>query len=261
MNKFIASLVIICLLIGASLAQDYKTQIVNLRKEVNRLKSKLAKTKLEKQKKDIKDKLELYQIRIRSIEKLLSSKPVSELQKAPSATPEARPAEVAAQPEVEEAALGGEGKKDAGVFKMYRFELGGVAGFFGGTTALFGEVRIPLLLTFAPVNTAVRISTGLAQNREGDRQYIPLNADVILSVPPGWLTGTQNYVGGGLNYVMRTSGGASGTIGAQLFYGVESEGFDGTVFGEMGYGALRTGFAGTSKGVTIMVGYRRGWSF
>jgi len=52
------------------------------------------------------------------------------------------------------------------------------------------------------------------------------------------------------------SGRKQGTIGGEIFYGVESTGFGGIVFGELGYGLLRTGFSPSNRGVTVLVGYR-----
>ena len=74
-----------------------------------------------------------------------------------------------------------------------------------------------------------------------------------------WCVSVENYVGGGLNYVVLTSGRVSGSLGGQLFYGIESKGFNGILFGELGIGILRTGFSPDHQGLTLLLGYRTNW--
>lgn len=265
MRKVVAFFVFMAILVGVNLAQGLsqkesvraKKQIVKLQKEVLRLKKKLAVTRAKRIKSDILDKLDSYQMQISKLRKQLISKPAVPAGETSFITVEAMPEEIGVSAEVEESVLGGEERKALESYRRLRFEIGSSTGLFGGATILMGEARFPLRLVFGPATTSFRISTGLAQNKEMDRRYVPLNADVIFSLPPGWLSGVGNYLGGGLNYLILTTGGTSGTIGGEVFYGVESDGFGGRVFGEVGYGILRTGFTASHKGTTVMVGYRR----
>ncbi|MBI5078504.1 hypothetical protein HZB08_00585 [Candidatus Saganbacteria bacterium] len=88
-----------------------------------------------------------------------------------------------------------------------------------------------------------------------------MSSDLIINFPPGWLSGTRNYLGMGLNYVAFASGMSPGTIGGQFFYGVEGGGFGGKVFGEAGYGMLNAGSSAGSSGVTVLAGYRKTMGF
>lgn len=143
-----------------------------------------------------------------------------------------------------------------GAFKR---SVGVNGGFFGGATTFLGEARFPLRMVFGPALTSFRVSAGLAQSRDAGTRYYPANFDLLFNFPPGWFTGTDNYIGFGLNYLLATTMSKPGTtLGGELFYGVESEGFGGTVFGEVGYAILRTGFSPSHKGVTVLVGLRKG---
>lgn len=149
-------------------------------------------------------------------------------------------------------------EKEKGEARL-EFEIGGLAGIFAGTTGFYGELRFDLNRVYGPATTSIRLAGGFAQSESGDRRYVPIHIDGILNFPPGIITGVENYVGVGLNYVIRTSGQVPGSIGGELFYGVQSDGFSGKLFGEIGYGFLRTGFSPDHKGLTLMMGYRRGW--
>lgn len=140
-----------------------------------------------------------------------------------------------------------------------KFEIGAQAGFYSGSTSALGELRFKLPYIFGPATTTLRLAGGLAQSRDTSRRYAPVMLDGIFNFPAGWFSGVENYVGAGLNYVVLTSGMKPGTIGGQVFYGVESNGFLGKLYGEMGWGILRTGFSPSHRGTTITVGYRKEW--
>jgi hypothetical protein len=257
-KRILIFLVLVNLLVGAGLAQKlsqkeiarYKTQIVKLQKEIVRLKNKLAVTQAKKTRIDILDKIDVNQAQINKLNKLLYPKPVPKPEvKVPQAKPtfEAAPEEAITPEE--------EGLKKAK--RGFSYEVGGVYGFFAGATTFLGEVRFPFRYVLGPAVTSVRAATGLAQSRGMDRKYVPLNLDLIFNFPAGFFTGVENYIGAGLNYVVLTSGSKQGTIGGEIFYGVESEGFGGIVFGELGYAYLCTGFSASHNGVTALVGYRK----
>lgn len=251
-------LVLINLLAGAGLAQApskvqiarYKTQISKLQQEIVRLKKKLAATKAKKIRVDILGKIDVAQAQINKINNSLYPKsvPAPEIK-----TPQLKSMFEAAPEEATTPEKEGLKKTKRG----FSYEVGGVYGLFAGATAFLGEARFPLRYVLGPAVTSVRVAAGLAQSKNMDREYVPLNLDLIFNFPPGWFTGVENYIGAGLNYVVLTSGSKQGTIGGEVFYGVESEGFGGIVFGELGYAYLRTGFSASHKGVTVLVGYRK----
>ncbi|MDD5594157.1 MAG: hypothetical protein PHG97_05415 [Candidatus Margulisbacteria bacterium] len=253
------------LLLSASYAQKLtpqtikktKAEIVKLQDEVSRLKTKLKTAKTKQLKTDILDKIDLDQARIAKLKKLIYPKPAAKKRLTRAATVEAISTLEAIGPEETVSTESGRERRKIGI----RTEIGVVGGFFAGTTGLLGEVRVPLNVILGPAATALRASGGLAQTISTDRRFVPLNLDLIFNFPPGWFSGVENYVGAGLNYVVLTTGQKQGTVGGELFYGIQSEGFGGIVFGEMGFGILRTGFSPSSKGVTIMVGFREPMGF
>ena len=243
--------ILVNLLPAAAFAQQTQAttsakQMVKLQNEINRLRSKLTKTKNKKLRDQILDQIDLYQKQLNQLKKPTVKKIAKE-----KITPVE---EFIASPEVEEKAV--EVKVEE-TEKRFKINIGGRVGIFGETSAYMGEIRFPLRFIIGPATTTFRISTGLAQNFDMGRRYLPVNADLIFNFPPGWLSDTQNYLGFGLNYVALTSGRVAGSVGGQAVYGIESEGFGGTVFGEVGYGMLETGVSPSKKGITVMMGYRQ----
>ena len=241
MQTRIVVLILACLILSASvvLAQEptgtLQEKLQWLQQEVTRLEAK-SKTKLsEKIKVMMEEKLSLYTSRIKELEQELEA--VSEYPSAEVVTAEA---EVQSAP------------------RKVRFscEMGVVAGMLEGGSYYLLETRFPLKYIIGPAKTSFRLSTGLAQSKSADKKYIPLGADLILNYPPGVFTGLDNYLGVGLNYVVLTSGRKSGTVGGQVSYGVQAEGFKGLIFGEVGYGILRSDFIPNNQGLIVMVGYR-----
>jgi len=89
--------------------------------------------------------------------------------------------------------------------------------------------------------------------------------DGVLNLPPAWMGGIDNYVGGGLNYVLTRSGNKSGTIGGEIYYGLQGDPLGlgtGVTFGELGMHIIRPGTdenpADSFKSVTLTVGWRVG---
>jgi hypothetical protein len=225
-----------------------------LQKDNERLKKKLPTAKAQQLRTDILDKIDANTGKINKLKKKLPPAPAAKPKALPSqgavplVTPEAGLEEGPASAEAESGAkvrIGG-----------IKYEVGAVYGFFAGATTFLGEVRVPLRFVFGPATTALRLATGLAQSRDADKRYVPVNLDLVFNFPPGWFTGVENYIGCGLNYVALMSGRQPGTIGGELFYGVVSDGFGGVVFGELGYAMLRSENNPSHKGVTALVGYR-----
>ncbi|MGB9613840.1 MAG: hypothetical protein ACPL4K_06705, partial [Candidatus Margulisiibacteriota bacterium] len=231
--------------------KQIKSEIEKAKKEIIRLEKKLKVTKNKKLRGIIVDKIDIYRAQIKKLES--RSKPQPKVAVEPKEVPKYLPI----SPEVVEEAIITTEVITSEKEKRFKQEVGAVFGLFSGATLFAVEARFSLPYVFGPVLTTSRLALGLAQSKDMDRRYVPINFDFILKFPPGWFSGVENYLGAGLNYVAYTSGGRSGTFGGQAFYGVESEGFGGMVFGELGYGVLRTGFSPSHKGVTVLVGYRK----
>ncbi|MFH1826798.1 MAG: hypothetical protein ABH823_05895 [bacterium] len=128
-------------------------------------------------------------------------------------------------------------------------------GMFASATELSVEGRFPLS-HYSPgiTTTALRLALGFAQSGDSSTRYVPVHCDLIYNFPAGYITGVENYIGVGLNYAVRASGGA-GSLGYEVFYGVESGGFGGRVFGEVGLATLKGATA--QAGTTLLFGWRR----
>lgn len=215
-------------------------KIAKVEKEVSRLEGKLKLTRSKVRRLKLSSLISGHRARIEKLEGELV-----ELGKVDEVTEETVIVEAEAEAKGEEPRL--------------EFEIGGLAGIFAGATGFYGELRLDLNRVYGPATTSIRLAGGFTQSEDGGRRYAPIHIDGILNFPPGIITGVENYVGAGLNYVVRTTGQVPGSIGGELFYGVQSKGFSGKLFGEVGYGILRTGFTPAHSGLTLLMGYRRDW--
>ena len=234
-----------------------KQQIVALQKEISRLKLKLKKTKAKQLRTDINDKIDLDQAKIKKVKNILYPKPKKKAIKPPVLPPTAE-----AMPSLEagpEESISREAVKPRRIGINYEAGLHG--GVFAGTSGFFAGVRAPLGIVLGPPVAAVRLSAGLTQTMATDRRYVPVSLALVFNFPPGFFSGVENYLGGGLNYTALTTGQKPGTIGGELFYGIQSEGFGGIVFGELGFGVLRSGLVPASSGLIVMVGFRETFGF
>ncbi len=224
---------------------EIKNKITKINNEIERLQKRIETTQAPKKIFQLEDLINGHRARVKKLEAELAELEAQKIEEI-FVTPEA---EEIPEKEIKEEA------------QRFKFEIGGWFGIFGGSTSLSGELRFPLRFIFGPATTSVRLSGGYAQSKDASRRYIPVYMDGILNFPPGCFTGVENYLGAGLNYVVLTTGRTPGTIGGEIFYGVQSNGFGGKIFGEIGYGILRSGFSPSHKGVSVLVGYRREWGF
>lgn len=86
---------------------------------------------------------------------------------------------------------------------------------------------------------------------------VPLYLDGVIMLP---MAGLDTYIGGGLNYILNRSGSKAGTIGGQIYLGIQGDlGLGAKTFAELGYTILRAGSEAplhSSKGFSINVGQR-----
>lgn len=135
--------------------------------------------------------------------------------------------------------------------------VGAVAGIFGVNGAL--RYNIPTSW-FGMSGWAVRGGSGFASGTVSgaNRRAVSLFGDVLVAVPAEWTGGIDSYVGGGLNFPVRT-GGTTGQIGGQAFVGIQTSdpmGMGGKLYLEVGYGVLR-GATGSfsAKSANALVGW------
>jgi hypothetical protein len=260
MKKLMALALAAALLCGTGFAQGLTekeaidAKIAKIEKEIERLEGRLAQVKSEEKIYQILSMIDDHEENLAKLTKKLEEleKPIVEEKEE---VPEA-PEEVIVQPE-----LVPEREEEKKPVQRFEFQIGGMAGLFAGATGAFGETRFHLPYVIGPATSSLRLAGGLCQSDDMSKRFAPVQIDMILDFPAGWFTGVANYLGAGLNYVVRMTGQTAGAIGGEVFYGVESRGFGGTMFGEMGYGMLRSGLGTSHKGITVMVGYRRDWGF
>lgn len=239
-----------------------KQAIARSQQEIARLKAKLAKTKDKKTKIILQDKIQGFQAKVAATKKKIYPKKYIKSKKnghrpnTSQTSAEALSEEILASSNIEEDVEGGL----AGGNRNFRLEIGSTTGLLAGTTALLGELRLPMRWVVGPATTSLRLTSGLSQNWESNRRFLPIGVDLIFNLPPGTITGVYNYIGLGLNYLLVTTGRLPGSIGGELFYGVESDGFGGKLFGELGYAALSSSTS-SQVGTTVMVGFRKNWLF
>jgi len=117
----------------------------------------------------------------------------------------------------------------------------------------------PFNLKDIAVKTGVAYAQGKDQDRI-ERKNALVYVDGVYMLPISIINGFGNkpYIGGGLNYLVLTSGQKSGAVGGEGYLGIESHlpNWD-KHYVELGYSAIRTGFSPCYKGLYFTVGYRR----
>jgi len=242
--------------------KEIKAQISKIRVQISQIKNKAKSAPKAKQKK-FQNEIDSYQVRIdKLIGKLaaLEKQKIAKQKKLGRQTALSQTLEVIDSEEVVEIPSF-ETESVSPIIREKRtlFQVGGNIGLFAGVMGGIGELRLPLGKIVGPAKLALRFSGGLLQNDDMSKRYAPIMFDCLLNFPAGWFTGVENYLGIGGNYICRMTGGQAGTIGGQLCYGIESDGFGGKLYGELGWAILRTGFSPSQKGTTVLFGYRLPW--
>lgn len=258
-RQLCGTLIGLLLLVGPGLAEikPVAAELKRLDNKIAGLKARLAKAQKKQLKADITDLINLLQAKKAKIKTNLKLRELLPKKSGPKSSTRQGTTESSVSFEAgPEEPLNALPEIELKPRSRFRYEVGATYGFFAGMTSLLGEVRVPLRTVIGPTTVNLRLVTGLAQGRDDGRRFIPVNVDLIFNFPPGWFTGVENYLGCGLNYTALTTGQKSGTLGGELCYGVESEGFGGTVFGELGFAFIRTGFTPSYKGMSVLIGYR-----
>ncbi|MFH1541778.1 MAG: hypothetical protein ABIE84_01665 [bacterium] len=139
------------------------------------------------------------------------------------------------------------------------YGIGLMGGVLAGTSGFNLETRIPQSYIFGPATTCLRLAAGLWQTNDTSLRLAPLQIGAIFNFAPGHITGVENYLGVGLNYIVKMTGGRGSKVGGQIFYGISSSGFSGRLFGELGWAVLRPDGLAAQKGATLLFGYSKEW--
>lgn len=137
-------------------------------------------------------------------------------------------------------------------------EFGISLGLLANIPGAYLELRWhnPLDLDYISAKTGVMYAQG-KDTAGTERKHALLFVDGIYKLNPFVGEGVGTYIGGGLNYLVLTTGRVAGSIGAEAYLGLESRvGRAEVMYVELGYGAIRTGFSPTYKGLNATVGYR-----
>lgn len=141
---------------------------------------------------------------------------------------------------------------------LHPLEFGFSAGLLAGIPGAYAELRWnnPFTLEFASIKTGVMYADG--KDTSGtERKHFLIFTDGVYRFVAASADNIGTYIGGGINYLAMTSGRVSGTVGGEVYLGLESKMSKGEyLYVEMGYGAVRTGFSPTYKGLGATVGFR-----
>jgi hypothetical protein len=132
------------------------------------------------------------------------------------------------------------------------------AGYFGGIPSMAAEIWFRDIFDTAKLN--LRTGARYAQGADADnvtRKNALVFLDGIFFLHDE--TNLKTYLGGGLNFLAYTTGQKSGSVGGELYLGLEAGSWhSGSFYVEAGYGDIRTGFSPSLKGLTVAIGYKTG---
>jgi len=138
-------------------------------------------------------------------------------------------------------------------------EVGLSAGLFSQIPSLAGEIWFHKILGLE--GTGVKAGLRYAQGNDANstprkNALICVDGTINLNEGPGAIF----YVAGGLNYLAYTTGQTSGTVGAEVYLGVQEGSLAyGSLYAEAGYSAIRTGFSPSYKGLDLNLGFK--WAY
>ncbi|MDD4178970.1 MAG: hypothetical protein PHH14_02860 [Candidatus Margulisbacteria bacterium] len=131
--------------------------------------------------------------------------------------------------------------------------IGFSAGLFGGIPSVAAEIWFPNILDTAKLN--LRSGVRYAQGEERKNALVFLDGIYFFYDR----TRVRAYLGGGLNCLAYTTGKTSGSVGGELYLGMEAGSWhSGSFYLEAGYAVIRTGFSPSIKGLNLNIGYKTG---
>ena len=131
--------------------------------------------------------------------------------------------------------------------------IGLSAGVFGGIPSVAADLWFPNILDTAKLS--LRSGLRYAQNEERKNALVFLDGIYFFYDQ----TRVKAYLGGGLNFLAYTTEQKPGSVGAELYLGMEAGSWhSGAFYAEAGYAAIRTGVTPSLKGLLLAVGYKTG---
>ncbi len=135
-------------------------------------------------------------------------------------------------------------------------EYGLSAGLFSNLPSISSDIWFHKFLGIE--NTGVKVGFRYAQGKDSDetiRKHLLIFSDGVIDLNSG--PGAIYYLAGGLNYLAYTTGQTSGTVGGELYLGVEDGTLAyGSLYAEAGYSAIRTGFSPSQTGLMLNLGFK-----
>jgi len=130
-------------------------------------------------------------------------------------------------------------------------EVGLAAGLFANIPSAAGEIRFHKVLGLD--GTAVKAGLRFAEGKDANevtRKNALIFADGIFNLNKG---PARSFIwAGGSNYLAYTTGQTNGTVGGEVYLGVQ----EGSFYAEAGYAAIRTGFSPSYKGIDLNLGFK-----
>lgn len=137
-------------------------------------------------------------------------------------------------------------------------ELGYSLGLIAGIPA--AKVELIWNRLFSVKNLRAKSGVMYAQGEDANkttRKNALIFLDGVWEIQPAEVGEVGTYLGGGINYLVYTSGRVSGISGGEVYFGLQNRyGKKEILYLELGYSAIRTGFSPAFKGVNATIGLR-----
>jgi len=105
-----------------------------------------------------------------------------------------------------------------------------------------------------------KLGVGYAQGNDKNSvnwKTVPIFVDAVISLPADVLGGIESYIGGGLNYTVKSSAAATGQLGGEAYVGIQGDlGLGGKSYAQVGVGALRSSLNSTGLALELLVGQK-----
>ena len=223
-----------------------KAEIERVETYISQLEAKLAGAKTPARRKDLNRLIDITNRRLKKLQEELNSSPPgpSPVEKKPLLPPKETPSKPLENRE-----------------PLRTIGISG--GMIAGVPAVIGEIRIKRPFELRAIT--LKIDLGYASGKDANsiqRQHFPLIINGIYHLTPPGTPGVNSYLGLGLNLDLWTTDGTTskmGSMGADIFFGLERNAGAGKMFLEAGYDLLKTGFSPDHQGLGFSVGYRHPW--
>ncbi|MFA4967385.1 MAG: hypothetical protein WC624_04120 [Candidatus Margulisiibacteriota bacterium] len=227
----------------------------SLEAQLKTLQAKLAKTKVKATKASLQKQIAALKAKIAAQKVAIAPPPPP----PPVAVPPPPPPVRAAPPAPAPTGLFGMGLQTA-------VEGGLVAGMLGvsGNLLLADPMGLGAMVGLPANSVMYKLGVGIASGNDMNSKTwkaLPITLGGVIMLPADMMGGIESFVGGGINYVVYRTGQTSGSLGGDIYVGMQGDlGLGGKTYGQVGYSILRTGTsdkgAYSSKSVSVQVGQK-----